>query len=89
MQAQTTKRTIVDIDTRRKVIMATKARKPSDVARTPHEVFARHMLKSIMGWGNREQAPDSIKAVSRDIAKTLNKEMLDKSKAIIARKEAE
>ena len=76
-----TKRTTVDIDTRRNVFMIAKARKPGDIAKVPHETFIRNELKDRLGWPRRESAPDAIKAVAREMAAQFNAEMLAKSKA--------
>jgi len=67
----TTKRTTVDIDTRRTIVMTARARKPADVAKVPHEAFVRQTLKARMGWAKNEPAPDHIKAVAREIAAQL------------------
>jgi hypothetical protein len=77
-----TKRTTVDIDTRRNVFMIAKARKPGDIAKVPHETFIRNELKDRLGWPRRESAPDAIKAVAREMAAQFNAEMLAKSKAV-------
>ncbi len=77
----TTKRTTVDIDTRRVVFMAAKARKPNDIAKVPHEAFVRHELKARMGWAKNEPAPEHIKEVAKAIAAQLNGAMLAASKA--------
>ena len=42
MQMQAQKRTTVDIDTRRHVIVAAQARKPKEVAEVNHETFIRN-----------------------------------------------
>jgi hypothetical protein len=85
----TTKRTIVDTDTRRNVFMLAKARKPGDIAKMPHEAFIRNELKTRLGWPRREPAPDAIKAVARQMAAQFNAEMLAKSKAAVAAREKE
>jgi len=84
-----TKRTTVDIDTRRNVFMIAKARKPGDIAKVPHETFIRNELKDRLGWPRRESAPDAIKAVAREMAAQFNAEMLAKSKAVAAAREQE
>jgi hypothetical protein len=68
MQMQTQKRTTVDIDTRRHVIVAAQARKPKEVAEVNHETFIRNALKDRMGWARKEAAPESIKTVARQMA---------------------
>ncbi len=68
---QQTKRDVVDIDTRRRVYMQAKARKPGDVALVNHETFIRNTLKDVMGWPRREPAPDSIKQAAREMAAAL------------------
>lgn len=65
---KTQAKTIVDIDTRRKVFMAAKGRKPADVAKVPHEAYIRNMLKDSLGWPRREPAPDMVKAVAKEMA---------------------
>ncbi len=67
----TTKRTVVDIDTRRSVIVIARARKPKDVQQVPHEAFIRNMLKDRMGWPRREPAPESIKQAAKQMAAAL------------------
>jgi hypothetical protein len=64
----TTRKTIVDVDTRRKVFMLAKGRKPADVAKVPHEAFIRNLLKDTLGWPRREPAPESVKAVAKEMA---------------------
>jgi len=72
------KRTTVDIDTRRTVLMMAKGRKPSDVARVPHEAFIRRELKSRMGYSGTEPAPDSVKMAAKEMAAPL--EAADRAK---------
>jgi len=62
------RRSIVDIDTRRKIVVIARARKPQAVAVVAHEQFIRNALKDSMGWPRREPAPDSIKAAAREMA---------------------
>jgi len=79
-----TRRTTVDVDTRRNVVMIAQARKPRDVAAVPHEQFIRNTLKDKMGWPRREPAPESIKVASREIAaflKARDKAIADKKAA--------
>ena len=64
----TARRTIVDIDTRRRVFMIAKARKPADTAKVPHEAFIRNALKDALGWPRREPAPEQLKLVARQMA---------------------
>lgn len=72
MATQTTvRRSTVDIDTRRSVFMVASARKPADVVAESHENFVRHLLKSKMGWPQREPAPQSIKDAAKAIAAQL------------------
>ena len=63
-----TQRSTVTIDDRRAVFVAVKTRKPRDIAAVPNDVFIRNMLKDRMGWPRREPAPESIKAVTREMA---------------------
>jgi len=77
----TARKTTVDADTRRKVYMAARARKPQDAAKVPHEAFIRNLLKDTLGWPRREQAPESIKAVAREMAAKFKAEEFAKSKA--------
>jgi hypothetical protein len=66
---QTTQaRANVDIDTRRAVFMIAQARKPNDVTKQPHEAFIRNLLKDRLGWRRDEAAPESIKAVAKQMA---------------------
>lgn len=62
------KRTVVDIDTRRHVAVAAASRKPKEVAEVNHETFIRNALKDRMGWARREPAPETIKAVAKQMA---------------------
>jgi hypothetical protein len=71
-QAQT-KRTVVDIDTRRVVSMAARGRKPREVAEMGHEQFIRNALKDRLGWPRRDPAPESIKAAAKEMAAFLVK----------------
>ncbi len=64
-------RTNVTIDDRRTVIVLSKARKPGDVAKVPHEAFLRQTLKTRMGFGPKEPAPDSIKQAAKDMAASI------------------
>jgi hypothetical protein len=89
-QAQS-KRTVVDVDTRRAVAMVARARKPRDVATVNHETFIRNTLKDRMGWPRREPAPEAIKAVAKEMAAMLvkrDKEVAAKNAAEKAAKEA-
>jgi hypothetical protein len=63
-----TKRTTVDVDTRRSIIVLARGRKPNDVAKMPHEAFIRRLLKQRMGWGMKENAPESIKLAAKQMA---------------------
>lgn len=85
MLKQTVKRTVVDVDTRRTVLMLAKGRKPSDVVRVPHEAFIRRELKTRMGYGGTDPAPDSVKLAAKQMAAPL--EAADK--AIAAKKAAQ
>ena len=67
----TVKRTTVDIDTRRSIVVIARARKPKEVAEVNHETFIRNALKDRMGWPRREPAPESIKAAAREMASFL------------------
>ena len=62
------KRTVVDIDTRRTVVVLARSRKPADVAKENHETFIRNALKDKMGWPRREQAPEVIKEAAKQMA---------------------
>jgi hypothetical protein len=68
MQTISTKRTIVDVDTRRKVFVLARARKPQEQAKVPNEAFIRQQLKACMGYGPKDSAPDSIKAEAENMA---------------------
>jgi hypothetical protein len=67
------KRTVVDVDTRRSVAMVARARKPRDVAAVNHETFIRNTLKDRMGWPRREPAPETIKSAAKEMAAALVK----------------
>jgi hypothetical protein len=64
-------RSIVTVDDRRTAFVAAKGRKPRDIVNVPNEAFIRHLLKDRMGWGHREPAPESVKAVAREMAAAL------------------
>ena len=68
---QTAPKTIVCADTRRAIFMIAKGRKKDDVLKIKHEDFVRQALKTKMGWPKNEPAPESIKAVAKEIAATL------------------
>jgi hypothetical protein len=68
MLKQAVKRTTVDIDTRRSIVVIARARKPQEVAEVTHEQFIRNALKDKMGWPRREPAPESIKVAAREMA---------------------
>ena len=67
----TSKRVTVTVDDRRAVFMAAKDRPQRLQVAVPNEQFIRHMLKDRMGWGHREPAPESVKAVAREMAHQL------------------
>ena len=69
-QAQT-KRTVVDVDTRRAVVVAARSRKPKEVAEVNHETFIRNALKDRMGWPRRDPASDAIKQAAKQMAASL------------------
>jgi hypothetical protein len=79
-QAQV-QRTVVDVDTRRAVVVLANSRKPRDVAEVNHETFVRNQLKDRMGWPRRDPAPESIKKAAKEIAAILNKRDADAAKA--------
>jgi hypothetical protein len=68
---QVTQRSTVTVEDRRAVLVATKARKPAEVAKVPHEVFLRHELKARLGWPQREPAPASVLAAVKEMAEKL------------------
>jgi len=65
------RRSTVDVDTRRNIVVIARARKPKEVAEVSHEQFIRNALKDRMGWPRREPAPESIKAAAREMASFL------------------
>ena len=71
LKATLVQRSNVTVDDRRAVFVAAKTRKPRDIAAVPNDVFIRNMLKDRMGWPRREPAPESIKAVTREMAAAL------------------
>lgn len=73
--------TVVDADTRRKVFMQAKARKPADVAKVPHEAFIRNLLKDCLGWKRSEPSPEGIKTVAKQMAEQFKAEELARSAA--------
>ena len=84
------KRSTVDIDTRRTVVVMARSRKPQEVAEVNHETFIRNALKDKLGWPRRDPAPESIKVAAREMAAFLvarDKDIADKKHA--AKVEAE
>lgn len=65
-----TKREVVTPEDRRVVFMKTRDRTMQEKLATPTEAFVRHLLKARMGWARNEPAPESIKAVARELATT-------------------
>jgi len=78
LKATPVQRSNVTVDDRRAVFVAARTRKPRDIAAVPNEVFIRNMLKDRLGWPRREPAPESVKAVTREMVAAL------RPKAIIA-----
>jgi hypothetical protein len=68
-----TQRSTVTVDDRRAVFMAVRSRKARDILAMPNEVFIRNMLKDRMGWPRREPAPESVKAVTREMVASFKK----------------
>lgn len=83
------RRTTVDIDTRRRIVMLARSRKPQEVAGVPHEAFVRNALKEVMGWPRRDPAPEAIKVAAKEIAAVLVKRDIDAAIARQASREAE
>ena len=77
-QPQVTKRTTVDVDTRRMVFGLAANRKPQDVTKVNHETFIRQELKSKMGWPQKENAPETIKQAAREMAAGLVRRDLER-----------
>jgi len=73
LKATLVQRSNVTIDDRRAVFVAARARKPRDIAAVPNEVFIRNMLKDRLGWPRREPAPESVKAVTREMVASFKK----------------
>lgn len=65
------KRSVVQVEDRRAVLLVAKVRPLRDVAQVPHEQFIRNALKDKMGWPRREPASDSIKVAARELAAQL------------------
>lgn len=65
------KRTTVTVDERRKVFVLAKSRNAKDRAKLPDEAFIRQQLKSSMGYGPKDSAPDSIKSVAKEMAQKI------------------
>lgn len=80
-----TRKTVVDVDTRRAVIVVARGRKPAEVAKVPHESFIRNMLKERMGWPRREPAPETIKEAARQMAAALKAEEKARYDALVAK----
>lgn len=74
-----TRKTSVDVDTRRSVFMVAKSRDRREAAKVPHEAFIRNLLKDRLGWPRREPAPESIKQAARDMAQVLKSAELAQS----------
>jgi hypothetical protein len=88
MQQAQAKRTVVDIDTRRTVLVQARGRKPREVAAVNHETFIRNALKDRLGWLRREPAPEAIKSAAKEMASFLVKRDIDAAKAAAQAKEA-
>ncbi len=71
MLKQTTQRSTVTVEDRRHVLLASRARKPFDVAAVAHEAFIRNALKDRLGWPRREPAPASVLKAVRELAAVL------------------
>lgn len=65
------RRSVVQVEDRRAVLLVAKVRPLRDVAQVPHEQFIRNALKDKMGWPRREPASESIKAAARELAMQL------------------
>jgi len=74
MKTATLKRSNVTVDDRRKMIVMARARKPADVLKVNQETFLRQQLKTMMGWGQKEPAPQSIKDAAKDMAASILKQ---------------
>lgn len=71
MLKQAARRSTLQVEDRRMVLLAAQARKPQDVAKESHEQFIRNALKDRMGWPRREPASDQLKAAAREMAAQL------------------
>lgn len=81
MKAQVMKRSNVTVDDRRKVIVLARARKPAEQAKMNQETFVRQTLKTMMGWGPKDPAPQSIKDAAKEMAGVLFREAMERAKA--------
>lgn len=81
------KRIVVDIDTRRTVMMLAVARKAHEVQEVGHEAFIRRTLKTNMGYSKLDPSPDSVKQAAKEMAAVLVKR--DQEKIANARVAAE
>ncbi len=81
-------KTVVCADTRRAVFMIAKGRRKDGVLKEKHEDFIRRELKARMGWPKNDPAPESIKAVAREIAAVLKRMEQEEADAAAAKKAA-
>lgn len=84
----TNKRTNVNVDDRRKVIVMARGRKPADIAKVKHEDFIRQELKKALGWGPKDSAPDSIKQTAKEMAQVIMREAKEAAAKQMAKLEA-
>lgn len=85
MDFRNNKRTVVTVDDRRAVLTAAKARDAKAVAKVPHNVFIRQMLKERMGWTMKEPAPESAIAAANQMGLQLDIERIKQTAAIKAK----
>ena len=71
MLKQVTQRSTVTVEDRRHVLLASRGRKPADVAAVPHEQFIRNALKDRLGWPRREPAPEAVLKAAKELAAQL------------------
>lgn len=71
MLKQAARRTTLQVEDRRSVLLAARVRPAKDVAKEGHEQFIRNALKDRLGWPRREPASEQLKTAAREMAAAL------------------
>ena len=85
MLKQATRRTTLQVEDRRSVLLAARVRQPKDVAKEGHEQFIRNALKDRLGWPRREPASEQLKTAAREMAAALVARDKERGIALAAR----